>query len=217
MPPYLTSWRRILILPSHLYVVLQSGLFPSGLPRTKTLCACYCNLILHGRQEDDCLTRLYRRLSCTCMQVAIWLVYLGDCLTRVYRRLSYTCIQETVIHVYTGECLTRVYRRLSYACIEENVLHVYTGDSHTRVYRTVLHVCTGDSHVYTVDCHIHVYRRLSYSCIQVIWHVYTRGCITSVYRRLSCTCIQETDCITHINRRQAILRLQTVMSKRNRL
>jgi hypothetical protein len=38
IPPHLTSWWTILILPSHLLPVLQSGLFPSGL-RTKTLYA----------------------------------------------------------------------------------------------------------------------------------------------------------------------------------
>jgi hypothetical protein len=48
-----------------------------------------CNLILHGQQETDCLTR-------------------------VYRKLSGTCIQETdYIHLYTGVYLARVYRRLS--------------------------------------------------------------------------------------------------------
>ena len=35
-PPHLTSWRSILILSSHLYLCLPSGLFPSGFP-TKIL------------------------------------------------------------------------------------------------------------------------------------------------------------------------------------
>ena len=36
IPPHLTSWRSILILYSHLFLGLPSGLFPSGFP-TKTL------------------------------------------------------------------------------------------------------------------------------------------------------------------------------------
>ena len=35
--PVHTSWRSILIVPSHLRLVLPNGLFPSGFP-TKTLC-----------------------------------------------------------------------------------------------------------------------------------------------------------------------------------
>ena len=36
VPPHTTSWRSILIVPSHLYLGLPRGLFPSGFP-TKTL------------------------------------------------------------------------------------------------------------------------------------------------------------------------------------
>jgi len=56
MPPYPTSWRSILILPSHVFLCLPNGLFPSGFP-TKTLYAC-----LLSRTPATCPARLILHL-----------------------------------------------------------------------------------------------------------------------------------------------------------
>jgi len=71
MPPHPTSWRSILILSYHPYMVIPSGLFPSGSP-TKTLytsllcpihATCPGNLILLDLIIQTILGEQYRSLS----------------------------------------------------------------------------------------------------------------------------------------------------------
>jgi len=88
IPPHPTSWRFILILYSHLFLGLPSGLFPSGFP-TKTLCTrlpsticatCPAHLKLLNLITQTILDEQYRSLSsslCTFLHFPVTLSLLG--------------------------------------------------------------------------------------------------------------------------------------------
>ena len=78
-PPHPTSWRSILILFSHLWLDLPSGLFPSGFP-TKTLYTpllypILWNIYIYINNKNICCLANIRAIwYCVCEQVLLQLL-----------------------------------------------------------------------------------------------------------------------------------------------